>query len=308
MERLWLSLINSGGFRRLMKQGPGAALLRSRAYGQLNLARRYATTLVRSRRQPGLFDSVEIFCLFVGHMKSGGTLLGSLLDAHPHAILADEALAVQYVSRGFQRDQVYHLLLKASRRAVMKGRVTARRLGGYSFELPGLWQGRYTTLRVVGDSTAGATTRRLDAEPELLARLQRVLGDSVRLLHVIRNPYDPISVMTVRGKRSLPDAIDDYFASCAMLEGISARAREAGVPLHRVRYEDVVRETEAQLAAVCGFLRLPLVEGYVEACAALIHDTPDRFRERVSWPPALIDAVAARAAQFDFLAGYTFEN
>ena len=74
--------------------GPGSRVLASRPYRALDTARRYATTSLQDLRDPGRFRTVETLCLFVGHVKSGGTLLGALLDAHPNAVVADEIEAI----------------------------------------------------------------------------------------------------------------------------------------------------------------------------------------------------------------------
>jgi hypothetical protein len=54
--------------------------------------------------------------MFVGHNKSGTSMVGSLLDAHPEVILSDEADALDYVRAGFSREQIFHILLGQSRR------------------------------------------------------------------------------------------------------------------------------------------------------------------------------------------------
>ena len=110
-------------------------------------------------RHPDLFSGVETFCAFIGHVKSGGTLLGALLDAHPRALVADEADAFRYFAAGFGRRPTLPPAPKGSRREALKGRVTARRLGAYDFAVPGQWQGRATRAQVIGDSRASPTTR-----------------------------------------------------------------------------------------------------------------------------------------------------
>jgi hypothetical protein len=44
-----------------------------------------------------LFDQVQSYCMFVGHPRSGHTLIGALLDAHPHIVIAHELNALRYV-------------------------------------------------------------------------------------------------------------------------------------------------------------------------------------------------------------------
>lgn len=306
-ERLWVGLTNSDGFRRLTKSGAGAGLLHSGAYHRVNTLRRYALSAYRARLSPELFQHVTSFCLFVGHNKSGASMTSALLDAHPDAAFADEEDALQYVPAGFRREQIFHLLLWGARREAMKGRVTARRLTPYSYSVPGQWQGRHRTLRVVGDSTTGTSTRRLARDPQLLARLEALMGGvEVKLIQVVRNPYDPISVMMVRGRRSFENAIEHYFAHCGAL--VELQRRLGPERLHAVRYEEFVRSPEATLAGLCRFLALDPAEDYLRACAGIMRAAPDTHRQMVPWGPREIEAVRGRIAQYDFLQGYAFED
>jgi len=130
-------------------------------------------------------------------------------------------------------------------------------------------------------------------------------GVDVRLIQVIRNPFDPISLMMVRGGRSFANAIDHYFAACETL----ARVRRAeGTALFPVRYETFVGDPVAGLSSVCTFLGVDADRGYVDACAAIVRPQPDHGRELVRWTQPWIDEVERRLARFDFLAGYAYEN
>lgn len=307
IERLWTLMLDSDAFRRFAKRGMGSVLFRSTAYRKLNLAKNYLGSLYDSERNPPLFRDVKTFCLFIGHNKSGTSMIGGLLDAHPNVILSDEADALQYISADFRRDQIYHILLTRSRREAMKGRVTARRLTPYSYWVPDQWQGRYEKLQVIGDGTAGSSTQRFAREPDLLRRVKNVMaGVDVKLIQVIRNPYDPIAVTIVRGKQSFENAIEKYFARCKMLAALRKQLNDRN--LLAVRYEDFVRHAEMNLTQVCGFLGIETSAEYLQACTRILHKEPDQNRHLVQWDAKSIDVVKSKMEQFDFLQGYSFEN
>lgn len=307
LERLWVSWLNSDRWRQFTKGGPGARLFRSQAFENLDTARRFVLTAYKSRREPALFDGVKAFCMFIGHVKSGGTLIGSLLDAHPDAILADEADALHYVSAGFGRDQIFHILLKGSQREALKGRVTARRLTPYSFAVPGQWQGRYRQLQVVGDSKAGPSTRRLAQDPNLLKALQTTMaGVDTKFIQVIRNPYDPISAMMVRSGRSFANAVNHYFTYCETLSSLRKDLDRSA--LMAVQYEEFIRQPRTQLALLCGFLEIEADDAYLDACAGILHESPEQIRHLVDWNSQWRGVVQSKIDQFDFLAGYSYEN
>jgi len=307
LERLWVHWLNSAQWRAFAKDGPGARVLRSPVFHKLDTARRYALTAYKTYRQPALFQDVKTFCLFIGQVKSGGTLLGSLLDAHPNVVLADEIDALHYVSAGFSRDQIFHLLLKGAKREALRGRITARRLKPYSLAVPGQWQGRYQKIEVIGDSKAGPSTRRFGQESQLLDHLRVVMATvDLRIIQVVRNPHDPISIMMVRGGRSFDNAINHYFDYCQTL--VNLRNHLPAGSLTAVRYEEFVQQPRQKLGELCQFLGIEAHDTYLGACAGIVKATPDQYRQRVAWTPHWIEIVRDRIRQFDFLAGYTYEN
>src|SRR5918992_6102697 len=118
---LWHAFTDSDAFRWFTKRGPGRQLFRSRLYRRIDLVRNDLMSRSAVRREPERFRDVETFCFFIGHNKSGTSMLGGLLDAHPDAIVADEVDVLRYVEAGLARDQIFHLLLKGSRAEARKG-------------------------------------------------------------------------------------------------------------------------------------------------------------------------------------------
>lgn len=307
LERLWVSWLNSGLWRGFTSRGAANRFFRSNAFHRLNRRRSYFLSYYRAVRQPHLFKDVHAFCMFVGHVKSGSTLIGSLLDAHADAIIADEVNVLDYMTAGFSKEQIYHLLLKASRRDHLKGRVTARRLTPYSVSVPGQWQGRYRTLRVIGHSQAGPVTGRLLRNTELLDQLQVIMrGVDVKVIHVVRNPFDPISLMMIRGKRSFANAVQHYFSYCEVLTDLHQRLDETS--LLAVRYEAFVHQPQRMLRQICDFLGLECSDAYLDDCTKILYDAPEQSRTAIDWSSSWIDVVEQKISEVPFLHGYHYES
>jgi hypothetical protein len=307
VEQAWVALLDGSRWRRFGKSPAGRRILRSGAYRVVDNARRYAETAVRQARNPRMFAEVRTLCLFLGTVKSGGTLIGALLDAHPRMVVSDEADPLRYVCARFGRDQIFHILTKNARREAMKGRVTARRIEPYSVAVPGQSQGRVYRPLVVGDSRAGPTIRRLGEEPGIIDRMRAVLGDvDDRYIHVVRNPYDPISAMVRRGRRTISDAIADYTAQSARM--VMLRELLGDDRLLTVRYEDFVTEPAYELRRVCRFLGIDPTPDYLTACAAIVDANRRPERETVEWPADAVAAVQRLINQFGFLDGYRYAD
>ncbi|MGH7966379.1 MAG: sulfotransferase, partial [Candidatus Binatia bacterium] len=81
----------------------------------VNMARTYLSIAQESRNEAPLFSQIETYCAFIGYPRSGHSIVGAMLDAHPQAVIAHEMGALHYVQVGFDRLRLYHLLLQNTR-------------------------------------------------------------------------------------------------------------------------------------------------------------------------------------------------
>jgi hypothetical protein len=263
----------------------------------------YPTSWVQGRRLRDEFQHVDTFCLFIGHQRAGGSLVGSLLSAHPNVVIGNELDVLRFVRAGFSREQIYALILANDRAFDRAGRLWT----GYQYQVPYQWQGSYDRLQVIGDRRAGMTAFRLAKQPSLLDRLRERVGVRLRVVHVIRNPYDNIGTISMRVGIPLEQAADRYFNVCRIVEHMAA-ALEPPDELERVRHEDLVARPAETLVALCRFLGIEASHDYIDACAALVHSEPHRTRHQVSWKPDLLRSVEARVDTIGFLEGYGFAD
>jgi hypothetical protein len=266
------------------------------------LAKLYAETEEASKDEKHLYDDVECFCLFVGSGRSGHSLVGSLLDAHPEIIVAHQLNVLQLVRANFTRLQIYHLLLANSRHYAEHGREET----GYSYAVPRQWQGMSKRLRVIGDKSGAATETRLRFQPWLLEKLDGILNVPVKLIHAIRNPYDNISTVAKRREFELPDAIDRYFGRCDTV--LAVMERTPAEDIFETRHEDFVADPKKRLADLCAFLGVGAPADYLDACAAIVSEQPHRSRQGTPWTGELVESVAERMKRYPFLSGYSFEG
>lgn len=246
------------------------------------------------------FGDVERYCQFIGFPYSGHTLIGSLLNSHPDMVIAHEADAFGMLRGGTSRDALFEGLLRAEWRFA-EGEF---RWWGYDYSVPGQWQGRYRRLRVIGDKKGGRSARRLQADPSLLGRLRDVVGMPLRLVINTRNPYDNIARISSRKRLGLDEAIDLYFV---FAEGVQQALRQAGPDeVILFRHEDFVAEPAAWLGRLAAFLEVDPPDGWAEACAARVFESPRRARDEVEWTAARRERVSAGAKRFGFLDGYGF--
>lgn len=111
-----------------------------------------------------LYDGVETFVMFIGYPRSSHSLVAAILDAHPEIIIANEYHVLRTwegkfrsskeVERSFKKYQLFYDLHELSVRDATFGRRANNSLLNvrYSYQVPGLWQGRYFKGIKVGAS------------------------------------------------------------------------------------------------------------------------------------------------------------
>jgi hypothetical protein len=244
------------------------------------------------------FQQVEAFCLFVGYPKSGHSLLGSLLDAHPDMVIAHELDCLRCLRAGLGRELIFALILELA----VDFRADGHVWNGYRYRVANQWQGRFRRLKVIGDKKGGGSSRLLGLYPRLLDRLFSTLALPVKFIHVVRDPLDNISSISREFEVALEDALALYFA---MAEAVAAlKPRLPAGSLCEVHYEDFAREPGWHLRDICRFLGQEATPDYLRDCAALVRPAVPR---RAPWPPALLDRVRREAARFEFLAEYPLD-
>jgi hypothetical protein len=277
---------------------------RRRIRRNLNIARLYLRSLHQYRKSKEIFAALDTFCLFIGYPRSGHSLVGSLVDAHPNAVIAHELDALSFIQIGCNKNHLYHLLLENSQAFASAGRAWT----GYSYRVPGQWQGRFQKLRVIGDKKGSGTTAKLRNNPDLLLHLRQTIDIPLKFVHVVRNPYDNISTMSMRQTAgfNLEWAANRYFSLCATVAKLKKHVTDFDIL--DLRHETLISDPKPCLSQLCHFLGLNPSPLYLNDCRSILFQTPHQTRHDVHWPPELIDRVRGQMAQFDFLEGYSYEE
>ena len=171
-------------------------------------------------------NRVEKFVFFIGYQRSGHSIIGSFMDAHPHMVIAHEFMLF---TKWKELEDEYHrtdhfnslktksllfssLYWDSHADADHGWRSGQLKNKNYTLTIDSQWQGRYDGyIRVIGDKSGGATTTVYTSSPKnfelYLADLKRTVGIPVKVLHVVRNPFDMIATdaLYLEGKRQRPE-------------------------------------------------------------------------------------------------------
>jgi hypothetical protein len=264
-------------------------------------ARIYLSSRWNAWRGPRLPD-IERFCLFIGYARSGHSLVGTVLNAHPEIVISHELDALNFIQKGFQRSQLFSLILTRDRDFGAVGRIWT----GYDYTVPHQFQGRFDQLRVIGDKKGGRTSVELGRRPELLDRVRTTVGVPIRLIHVTRNPFDNVVAHASRQRWSIPFTIDWYERRCWAAAQASMRLDPDELCV--VPYESFTREPQRWLAELCTFLGVEPQESYLRDCAAIVRPSSAQRRHSITWDATDRRRVEELTQTYDFLRRYTFED
>jgi hypothetical protein len=249
-------------------------------------------------RHPG----VEYFCLFMGYPKSGHSLVGSLLDAHPDIIIAHEQDVIHCLHRGINREFILFLLLGNS----LHYAGTGRKWRGYSYFVPNQWNGRYRDLRVIGDKKGSATVERLYRYPALMETLKREIPLDLKFVHVIRNPFDTISTIGKSKNLTLDQCIDKILYKYKAAAELKKSIGEDNI--FDLYHEEFIKNPRYRLKKLCRFLGQDTSPGYLDDCAGIVNPEPHRSRFEVTWSRRQIRFVEQEIKKYSFLEGYSYES
>lgn len=331
-----LSTVYSGASSSEVKKPINTPL---QQYKHIKLLKKANKTYILPTLTSRAIQDVETFVFFIGYPRSGHSIIASMIDAHPDAILAHEfnlfsKLATQ-LSTGneylLNKSNVFNTLYQDSYTEAIIGWRSGKRsydTKGYSLKLNASesWQGRFRTLKVIGDKAGGSTSRVYRDHPELFEQIYRSLVDTVhvpvRVIHAIRNPYDMIatrllyrmssikrekarfnSTNKLNNDKILYRAFQGLYGEVKAVHDMIKSCNLTVLEIHNV---DFIRSPRNEMKSVCKFLGLSCSESYLEMCDEATYKHISRTRDAVEWSTQMKRLVESRMLQFPFFQRYSF--
>jgi len=240
-------------------------------------------------------------------------LVAALLDAHPEIVLGIEWGVLSHLRLGYHRNQILYSLEHDSKLFTQRLHNTWT---GYSYKVPSMWQGKYQSIKLIGDKQAGQTSKILKNDPSLLDRLQQEIACPLKIIHVIRNPYDTITTMARRSFEKsgnvgeldviyLAPFIDRYFDRVAEVQKLKEAGKFRMIDLY---HEDLIEHSDAVIEGLLNFLEVNIPENYIPKCTETIYQQPHKSRFEFEWTEDLKSLVRKNMGKYKFLQGYGFED
>lgn len=272
--------------------------------------------------------AIECFAQFLGFPRSGHSLVGALIDAHPDARISHELDTMGLYRAGMGFPSIARLIDANSRSFAANGKWW----NGYSYaiDLPA-YEDRQPL--VIGDKKGDWAVRWCARTPGLLQNFLQSGVPQPKWLLVVRAPEDNIATMTLRrgglydrlrikasvegesaseliaqaqADGKLPSTVSDEMISDyrELCEGIAAM--QEFIPREQwflVDYEAFTTAPSDALTEIARFLGLePNSDWLAAASAAVRPPGKSRTRTKLEWSDAQLEAVAELKNKFSFLA------
>ena len=283
---------------------------------QFRIAQRLVGDAARSGRlvaaQSETLSGLSVWCSFLSCERSGHSLVAALLDAHPEVVLSSEYQILDHFIWGFRREAIAAILIEDVKTLPFnRSRVHGgARNAGYTYSVESQWQGRFRTLRVLGDKNGSGDTHRFARRPWLIGRIEETMQVPVRIVHMYRNPYDVIATIARRNatRSTRPISISEALTEVRALTEIHAnmiRQRGPG-KIYSLKFETFLNAPQQELRSVLEWLGPTVDQDYLQACAAICFATENITRHKVEWTPKQLSGVALMIEGTPFLRGYTY--
>ena len=282
-----------------------------------------------------VIDGVKYFVYFVGRSHSGHSIIGSMLDGHPHMIVAHEAkIFIQLKDnpeRFTSKAAVFNELWGNSYNSCHSGGLRSSssrdvKNKGYTLQVKGLYQGSYVShVDVIGDKSGGHTAALLSHNPlewdKVIKQLKSLINIPFKIIYVIRNPFDNIaSALLYKSKsyhmssvrrsnetfdigrdKELTNQINRHFA---VHKGIMNAKQQYNLDLLEVHVKDLVEHPDSTIMKLCDFLGVSCSDTYIQSCSDTLFKTESKTRYRVEWTKDLISKVENYILKYDNLLRY----
>ena len=199
---------NSNG--QISDEEPGNFIHPKRMFGDNGVV--FSSNISKGSLPQDVINRVKKFVFFVGYPRSGHSIVGSFMDAHPHMVIAHEFMLFTHFSKLNKKKEISEIPLLQDKRVLFnalyhssaqesKGsgwRSGKKDFKNYTLGVNSPWLGKYDKyISVIGDKSGGMTAIVYNRSPEKFTahfkQLQKTVGIPIKVIHCVRNPYDMVS-------------------------------------------------------------------------------------------------------------------
>jgi len=264
-----------------------------------------------------IMNKIKSYLYFIGHASSGHSIVGSILDSHPHIVVSHEFDVIDKLNSLSNKLLLFNGIWKSSCTAITgKGwRSKTTNFKGYTLAIDNLYQGAYQShIDVIGDKRGDMTVKLYMKDRDEFETTFRNLSSIVKLpmkvIHVIRNPYDNIGTQALFGHEITahiniktlknsdhaqfvdPKLVDkclvEYFDFYKAIEEMKVKYNLDVLEVHG---KDLIADPKKVLTMLCDFLQVNCPSHFLTVCADKIFPKESKTRYKLKWSNEQIKTV-----------------
>lgn len=265
-------------------------------------------------------QSIRSFVMFMGFGRSGHSVVGQVLNAHPNALVADEAPIFDELGASPSMRETVDYLVRWDQAFALKGynkdsfirknehltRLFSLRGKARNFRFPGLLQGYVQLPSLLGNSKAGYTSRYIAEQPEVVSSFETAVGVPLKFICILRNPFDMIASGVRRRGASFDEIASNFEQMAQYVESSLATLVDHEVLM--LRQEDFLLNVEASLERIFDFLELPLNTEYKKIVQKRLFAEPSKTRYKVPEIEENKSRIQRLIDNHQFFAGYSYQS
>ena len=266
--------------------------------------------------------------MFVGISRSGHSIVAAILDSHPHIVVSNELDVFSRIGNDSSEFCLLNLIWEKSYRMANLGGLK-RSKKGYSLSVDGSWQGSYQSyINVIGDKHGGRIAKEFMGNPELfqshLNKLRSLINMPIKVIHVIRNPYDNIAtialyshfdqrrinISTTRKSNktiSIKAVILDRTISCyfKLFQASESMRHQFNLDVMDVHGKDLITNPMVIVDKMCDFLRVSCSNNYLNTVGRKIFSSESKTRYKVAWTDEQLLEIRENIQKYSALRRYS---
>jgi len=288
---------------------------------------------------PSVLGRIKSFVFFVGHARSGHSIVGAILDSHPHIVIShEEDLFHKLVDKykNYNKSQLFNTLWHNSYTSARDGLRThtdTAEKKGYTLAIDGLFQGTYQSyIDVIGDKRGGFTAdmmaKNFSTWESVFLKLKSTINLPMKVIRVIRNPYDNIAtIILIKCRGSIgvlikdikqsnetfscdhpnlaDDEINEYFQ---LYKGIEDAKAKHNLDIIEIHGQDLTADPKKVISEMCSFLHVTCDDNFLTVCSNKIFPIESKTRFKFKWKREQILKIKENIDRFDNLHRYDFNS
>ena len=292
------------------------------------------TDKLEGKLPAAVINGVKTLVFFLANSHSGHSIVASLMDNHPHMVVSHEFDLFNKLATGSltpTKSEIFDALWENTGETIISGlRAKNATRKGYTLFMDGLYQGRYIDhIDVIGDKKGLGTIEMLLEEPGKwlsVLNILRSLNTTLKMINVIRNPYDNIAtaVLFISKIRSIGfgdikkankthevnskiimTEISHYFSRH---EATVNAKKKYNLDTIEVHSKDLISDPKGTLLKICNSLAVTCSDDYLEICSSKIFKIESRTRQLVRWTDRQLQVIQQNIDRYSNLKGYSFDS